>query len=150
MKTQEVFFFFLIFVLVLLFIYFITAKGKKKNILLTNALGKKVKVEVDLADNFTTQVKGLMGRTVLGDREGMLFIFNRSAIHGFWMLNTSLELEAIHFSENGLVVDIIKMQPNTMNKYYPKESSKYVLEVYSGFSEKNKISIGKSKLVLPP
>jgi len=150
MKTQEVFFFFLIFVLVLLFIYFITAKGKKKNILLTNALGKKVKVEVDLADNFTTQVKGLMGRTVLGDQEGMLFIFNRSAIHGFWMLNTSLELEAIHFSENGLVVDIIKMQPNTMNKYYPKESSKYVLEVCSGFSEKNKISIGKSKLVLPP
>jgi uncharacterized membrane protein (UPF0127 family) len=65
-------------------------------------------------------------------------------------MNTTIPLEALHFSANGELVDIVKMEPCTnlisCPKYPPKTASKYVLEVNQGFSERNEIEISKSKI----
>jgi hypothetical protein len=83
----------------------------------------------------------------------MLFIMDKPALHGFWMFNTTIPLDAIHIAENGTVVDIIGMEPCGLNitncpTYYPKEKSMYILEVNKDFAEKNKIVVGKSKLLV--
>jgi uncharacterized membrane protein (UPF0127 family) len=143
---QDIFFFFLVAFLLVFAFYFISARGRRTSITITTEAKKKVSIEVELADNGILMAKGLMGRAKLGENEGMLFVFGKSGKYGFWMFNTNLELEAIHFSEDGTVVDVISMKPNTTEKYYPSSDSKYVLEVLKGFSEKNGIKIGKSML----
>ncbi|MCI0559378.1 MAG: DUF192 domain-containing protein, partial [Nitrososphaera sp.] len=121
---------------------------------LINSEGNEIAVYAEIANNTVTRAKGLMGRTSLAENEGMLFIFDKPAYYGFWMLNTTIPLDAIHIAENGTVVDVIKMQPCGLNvtkcpTYPPREKSKYVLEVNQGFSEKNKITIGKSRMMIP-
>ena len=136
-------------ILLILIFYFVTAKGEKKKIQMINSEGKKISVNVEIADNITTRAKGLMGRSSLGKNEGMLFLFENEATHSFWMLNTTIPLDAIHFSENGTVVDIIQMDPCKIvcKSYLPTAKSKYVLEVNQNFSKENKIKVG-DKLIL--
>jgi len=136
---------FLIF-LFLLFIFYLYTQFfvEKKTITIVNADGKEIKINVEIAADPFKQARGLMFRDKLGENEGMLFVFNKPAKYGFWMVNTTIPLDAIFFDENKRVVDIIKMEPcRTMadycKVYAPKAEAKYVLEVNQGFAEKNKI-----------
>lgn len=148
---KEIIILFLILILVLLVVSLVFAKGDRKKISIINSENKTIYLDIEVANNSATKAKGLMGRTSLGENKGMLFIFDKPGKYGFWMLNTSISLDAIHFDENGTVVDIVSMEPcgliNCKN-YYPKNNSKYVLEVNSGFAKKNKIIIGKGNLIL--
>ncbi|MBU0533127.1 DUF192 domain-containing protein [Candidatus Micrarchaeota archaeon] len=145
----EYIFFLILICLILFIVYFVTAKGDKKKISITNSEGSEIFLNVEIADNFTTRAKGLMGRSSLGEYEGMLFVFDQPGYYGFWMMNTSIPLDAIFIAENGTVVDIIEMNPGNYKLYKPKEMAKYVLEVNQYFSTKNSIFIGKSNVALP-
>ncbi|MBN1170248.1 DUF192 domain-containing protein [Candidatus Micrarchaeota archaeon] len=137
-------------ILIILILYFAAAKGEKRKIQIINSEGTAIDVEVEIANTMTTRAKGLMGRTILGENEGMLFVFDKEERHSFWMLNTTIPLDAIHVSKNGTVVDILQMDPCTLlqcTSYLPKEKSRYVLEVNQGFSKKHEIEKG-SMLVL--
>jgi uncharacterized membrane protein (UPF0127 family) len=152
MKSYEITAILAVIILVILVIYFITAKGDKRKVTLINSEGKEVSVYAEIANNTVTRAKGLMGRTFLPENEGMLFVFNKPDYYGFWMFNTTIPLDAIHFSENGTAVDVIQMEPCGFNitkcpTYPPREKSRYVLEVNQGFAKKNKIIIGKSRLI---
>jgi hypothetical protein len=151
MKTNEIVALALLAALLILIVYFVTAKGEKKRMTLINQEGKKIELSVEVANSTATRAKGLMGRSSLGEKEGMLFIFDRPGIYGFWMLNTTIPLDAFFFDENGTVVDIIEMEPCGLNVvncplHKPAEPSKYVLEVNQGFSKQNRISVGNSSL----
>lgn len=139
-----------VILLVLLF-YFVSAKGEKRRITLINSEGKRIDINVEIADNMTTRMKGLMNRSSLGEYEGMLFVFDKPSVYAFWMLNTTIPLDAIHIAQNGTIVDIIEMEPCGFNVtncriYTPKAAALYVLEANKGFSIKNKLEIGKSSL----
>ena len=137
-------------ILIILIFYFATAKGEKKKIQLVNSENSTIDLEVEIADSIATRTKGLMGRQTLGKNEGMLFVFGKQEKHGFWMMNTSIPLDAIHISADGTIVDIIEMQPCGLNCpiYNPRAESLYVLEVNQGFSKENKIQVNKSRLIL--
>ena len=107
------------------------------NILIGNS-----RVDVEVADNPLRKFLGLMFRKELKENQGMLFIFNKEDYHSFWMLFTSMPLEAIFISKNYEVVDVISMEPYSSKSYRPSEKAKYVLEVNKGFSKKNNIKIG--------
>ncbi len=131
----------------LVLLYFILARGPVRKVTFTNANGSEVSVSAEVADNPFTRTKGLMGRSSLGEDEGMLFVFDKPGIHSFWMLNTTIPLDAIHISENGTVVDILQMEPCGLNvtncpSYKPAKPAKYVLEVNKGFAARHGIVIG--------
>jgi uncharacterized membrane protein (UPF0127 family) len=153
MESSEAAALLLVAVLFILILLFITAKGEKRKITVISDDGSRIAVDAEIADSPATRAKGLMGRESLGENEGMLFVFGKPGTYAFWMLNTSMPLDAIHFSGNGTVVDIIRMEPCGLNvacpRYPPKEPSMYVLEVNQGFARGKNISIGKSRLVLP-
>jgi uncharacterized membrane protein (UPF0127 family) len=154
MRTYEITAIVAVIILVVLIIYFVSAKGEKKKIVLVNSEGREIAVIAEIANTTATRAKGLMGRPALPENEGMLFVFDKSSYYGFWMFNTTIPLDAIHFSENGTVVDVIQMEPCGFNitrcpTYPPREKSRYILEVNQGFAEKNKVIIGKSKLIIP-
>jgi len=152
MRPNEVALAALALLALIIIFYFITARGPVKKISITNADGSTVSVSVEIANNTATRMKGLMGRKSLGAEEGMLFVFDRPGKHSFWMMNTTIPLDAIFIAENGSVVDIIAMQPcgwNVTNcpTYAPKTEAKYVLEVNPGFAARNRIVVGKGKLL---
>jgi len=154
MKTYEIGAIIAVALLIVLVIYFVTAKGERKKIVLINSENREITVYAEIADNLATRAKGLMGRDFLPENEGMLFVFDKSGRYGFWMFNTTIPLDAIHVAENGTVVDVISMEPCGLNAtrcklYPPRAPAKYVLEVNKGFAAKNRIEIGKSKLVSP-
>jgi uncharacterized membrane protein (UPF0127 family) len=153
MKAYEVAALVAIAVLIILFFHLATAKGEKRRITLINSEGGRLDVEVEVANEGATMAKGLMGRKSLAENEGMLFVFPHSGIYPFWMVNTTIPLDAIHIAENGTVVDVLEMEPCGLNVtkcrlYIPKAAAKYVLEVNRGYSKKNLILKGNSSLDL--
>jgi uncharacterized membrane protein (UPF0127 family) len=57
-------------------------------------------------------VQGLMNRTSLCDKCGMLFIFDAEKPQAFWMKDTYLPLDIYFYDARGKVVDIAKnMRP---------------------------------------
>ena len=154
MKGYEMAALIVLAILIIFFFYIASAKADKRRITLVNAEGEKIGVDAEIARSPPVMMKGLMGRKSIGEYEGMVFVFPREGIHSFWMLNTTIPLDAIFISSDGGVVDVIQMEPCGFNvtkcrSYVPKAASLYVLEVNKGFSEKNAIVPGKSSLVLP-
>lgn len=140
-----------VFAVLALVIYYQFA-GKKGQLTIANDDGSTVTVGIDVADTTLKKMRGLMFRSSLPENEGMLFVFDKPGRYGFWMVNTTIPLDAIHLSSNGTVVDIIKMDPCGFEcrVYSPKADAQYVLEVNQGFSERHNIAIGSSRALAFP
>jgi len=140
----------ILFIALFLFFFFQTKKEFTR-IEIVNGEGKRIPVDVEIADTSAKRMKGLMFRSSLGENEGMLFVFNNEDYRKFWMMNTTIPLDAIHIAANGTVVEVIPMEPCTSLvscKSYPSsEKAKYVLEMNQGFAEKNGIEAGKSMVM---
>ena len=108
-----------------------------------------VDIKVDLALTPAEQNQGLSGRTSLNGDEGMLFIFDLPGKYAFWMKDMNFPIDMIWLGEDMKVVYIKK---NALPKNYPETyqpgkadgDAKYVLEVVSGFSDKNNLKVGDS------
>ena len=50
--------------------------------------------------------RGLMSREHLGDREGMLFVYEVEGLHRFWMKDVSFPLDLLYVARDGTIVDI--------------------------------------------
>jgi len=137
----------ILFVALFLFFFFQTKKEFTR-IEIMNGEGKQIPIDVEIADTGVKRMKGLMFRSSLGENEGMLFVFDNEDYRKFWMMNTTIPLDAIHIAANGTVVEVIAMDPCESLVYcksYPSsQKAKYVLEVNQGFAEKNGIEPGKS------
>src|SRR6056297_767591 len=69
------------------------------------------KINVEIADSDKERQKGLMNRTSLCNKCGMLFIFDDERKHSFWMKNTLIPLDIIFINSKLKVVDIFHAQP---------------------------------------
>jgi uncharacterized membrane protein (UPF0127 family) len=97
--------------------------------------------------------KGLMDVKTLPQNEGMLFVFASPDYYGFWMRNTLIPLDIIWLDENKKIVYIKEnAQPCVADPknelqaqcetFMPKSKAMYVIEVNSGWVEKNGVKIG--------
>lgn len=99
---------------------------------------------VKVSDNFLTRERGLSGSLPLLDNEGMIFVFDKSDKHSFWMKDMSYSIDIIWIDMDMRIVHIEKsLSPDTYPKSFsPKTPSLYVLEVLSGTSDRLGIKIG--------
>ena len=106
---------------------------------------------VDLALTPEAQEQGLSGRTSLTEDNGMLFVFAVPAKYAFWMPNMNFPIDIIWLDQNKKIVYIKEdAEPSSYpENFKPKTDAKYVLEVISGFSEKNKLEVGDIVQFLP-
>ena len=56
---------------------------------------------------------GLMFRRDIPPHEGMLFVFQRPGVQCFWMRNTLLPLTAAFVADDGTIVNLADMQPQS-------------------------------------
>jgi len=85
---------------------------------------------------------GLMHRSAMPQGEGMLFVFERPGEQCFWMKNTLLPLTAAFVADDGTIVNLEDMKPQTLDSHCSKKPVRYVLEMNQGWFEKKGIKAG--------
>ena len=95
-------------------------------------------VDTQLATTPQQRQIGLMFRKDMPHTEGMLFIFEQPATQCFWMKNTILPLTAAFVADDGRIVNLADMKPQTEDSHCSEEPVRYVLEMNQGwFAKKN-------------
>jgi len=88
---------------------------------------------------------GLMFRPAMAQQEGMLFVFEEPAVQCFWMKNTLLPLSAAFIADDGSIVNIADMKPQTEDSHCSTKPVRYVLEMNQGWFARRGLKPG-SKL----
>ena len=76
---------------------------------------------------------GLMFATKLGKDDGMLFIYPEAAVSAMWMKNTNIPLSVAFLDEQGVIINIEDMQPQTLDAHPSKAPAKYSIETNLGW-----------------
>ena len=76
---------------------------------------------------------GLMNRTEMPHHEGMLFVFEQASQQCFWMKNTLLPLTAAFLADDGTIVNLADMKPQTTDSHCSEKPVRFVLEMKQGW-----------------
>lgn len=85
---------------------------------------------------------GLMFRKNMPPSEGMLFVFEQASMQCFWMKNTLLPLTAAFVADDGTIVNLVDMKPQTLDSHCSTQPVRYVLEMNQGWFSKKGIKAG--------
>jgi uncharacterized membrane protein (UPF0127 family) len=99
-------------------------------------------IDTQIAQTPEQRATGLMYRQQMPSSEGMLFVFERPSEQCFWMKNTLLPLTAAFVADDGTIVNLEDMKPQTTNSHCSKQPVRYVLEMNQGWFEKKGIKAG--------
>jgi uncharacterized membrane protein (UPF0127 family) len=92
---------------------------------------------------------GMMFRTEMAQHEGMLFVFDGLERRCFWMKNTLLPLSIAFIADDGRIVNLADMQPQSEASHCSAEPVRFALEMNQGWFAKRGIKAG-FKLKGPP
>jgi uncharacterized membrane protein (UPF0127 family) len=105
--------------------------------------GAHLAVAVEIARTASEREHGLMDRRELAPDAGMLFLFDESSAHQFWMKNTLIPLDMLFIAEDGLVLGIVeRATPGDLTPRSAGGPSRYVLEVRGGFAKEHGVAVG--------
>jgi uncharacterized protein len=90
-------------------------------------------ISAEVADNMRTRSDGLMMRNKMATNHGMLFVFERAETHCFWMRNTLLPLSIAFIDDDGVIVNITDMKPQSDDSHCSKKPVRYALEMNQGW-----------------
>ena len=102
-------------------------------------------MDVQVASTPEQRQTGLMFRKEMPPQEGMIFVFEQASQQCFWMKNTLLPLTAAFVADDGTIVNLADMKPQTTEPHCSTEPVRYVLEMNKGWFAKKGIKAG-SKL----
>ena len=102
-------------------------------------------IHAEVARSAAEREIGLMFRTALGPNDGMLFVFEQPGQQCFWMKNTLLPLSVAFVADDGSIVNIDTMKPQTLDSHCSDKPVRFVLEMNEGWFAKRGIKAG-SKL----
>jgi uncharacterized protein len=102
-------------------------------------------IRAELAQSPEERTIGLMFRASMPVNDGMLFTFERPGVQCFWMKNTLLPLSAAFVADDGRIVNIEDMQPQTEASHCSAKPVRFVLEMNQGWFARRGIKPG-SKL----
>ena len=100
------------------------------------------RIEVQVAQTPREREIGLMFRRQMPQSEGMLFVFEQPAPQCFWMKNTILPLTAAFIADDGTIVNLADMAPQTTDSHCSARPVRYVLEMNQGWFAKRGIKAG--------
>ncbi len=106
-------------------------------------------VLAEIAATPSDRQQGLMFRSALPANQGMLFVFEASAGHCFWMKNTPLPLTIGFFDEAGVLINTADMAPFNESSHCPTKPAKYALEMNQGWFAKHQVKAGSKISGLP-
>lgn len=94
------------------------------------------RIEAQVAATPEQRQIGLMWRKDMPQNEGMLFVFEQAGVQCFWMMNTLLPLTAAFIADDGTIVNMADMKPQTTNSHCSSKPVRFVLEMNQGWFKK--------------
>jgi uncharacterized membrane protein (UPF0127 family) len=99
-------------------------------------------IDTQVAASPEQRSTGLMFRKEMPPSEGMLFVFEQLATQCFWMKNTLLPLTAAFVADDGTIVNLTDMKPQTTDSHCSAQPVRYVLEMNQGWFGKKGLKAG--------
>jgi uncharacterized membrane protein (UPF0127 family) len=99
-------------------------------------------IQAQVAANPDQRSIGLMHRAEMPQGEGMLFAFEQATQQCFWMKNTLLPLTAAFIADDGTIVNLADMKPQTTDAHCSEQPVRWVLEMNQGWFAKRGIKAG--------
>jgi uncharacterized membrane protein (UPF0127 family) len=99
-------------------------------------------IDAQVASSGDQRMTGLMHRKEMPQHEGMLFVFEQPTRQCFWMKNTLLPLSAAFVADDGTIVNVEDMQPQTLDSHCSAQPVRFVLEMNKGWFDKRGIKSG--------
>ncbi|MDD2742767.1 MAG: DUF192 domain-containing protein [Rhodocyclaceae bacterium] len=100
------------------------------------------RIEAEVAADNQHRMVGLMNRKAMPMQRGMLFVFTQNNTHCMWMRNTFIPLSVAFLDEEGRIVNIEDMQPQTEDSHCAKVPARYALEMNRGWFAQRGIKPG--------
>jgi uncharacterized membrane protein (UPF0127 family) len=99
-------------------------------------------IEAEVAQSPAERSTGLMHRREMPVNHGMLFAFERPGVQCFWMKNTLLPLSIAFRADDGTIVNIADMKPETTDSHCSAKAVRYALEMNQGWFAKRGLQSG--------
>ena len=99
-------------------------------------------LSAEVAHTQWSRSQGLMYRESLEENTGMLFVFVDANYYSMWMKDTYIPLSVAFIDEQGTILNIEDMQPDTRTAHDSEGMAKYALEMKQGWFAARKISAG--------
>jgi uncharacterized membrane protein (UPF0127 family) len=99
-------------------------------------------MDVQVAQTPEQRSIGLMFRAEMPTHEGMLFVFEQPSVQCFWMKNTLLPLTAAFVADDGTIVNLADMKPQTTDSHCSTKPVRFVLEMNQGWFGKRGLKAG--------
>ena len=106
-------------------------------------------ITAELAATDATRMLGLMFRTALAGNHGMLFDFEQRAMHCMWMRNTLIPLSVAFIEDDGTIVNVEDMAPQTDTSHCARKPVRWALEMDKGWFAQRGIKPGAKLNGLP-
>jgi uncharacterized membrane protein (UPF0127 family) len=90
-------------------------------------------IHAEVAVDMSTRSRGLMFRKSLAPNSGMVFVFDEASQHCMWMKNTLIPLSVAFLDEQGTIINIEDMAPQTEDTHCAKKPARYALEMDRGW-----------------
>ena len=108
----------------------------------TQILIKSLSYKLEIARSNAQRRTGLMYRTALGPKQGMIFVYPRLGLHRIWMKNTLIPLTVVWIDDSEQIIGIKQLQPcrsDPCASYGVSKPSRYIIELSA---EEHDISVG--------
>jgi uncharacterized membrane protein (UPF0127 family) len=90
-------------------------------------------ITAEVAADDPMRTRGLMFRDALAPNHGMLFIFEDKGVRCMWMRNTLIPLSVAFIDDDGRIVNIEDMKPQTDDSHCARTPVRYALEMQEGW-----------------
>ena len=106
-------------------------------------------IRAEVAAEASERAKGLMFRPYLGANQGMVFLFDEPTMQCMWMRNTLIPLSVAFIGEDGRVLNVENMQPQTEENHCAARPARYALEMNQGWFARHGVAAGTKISGLP-
>ncbi|CAM4396390.1 hypothetical protein BOTU111921_27665 [Bordetella tumbae] len=100
-------------------------------------------IRAEVANTDETRRIGLMLRKSLPDNNGMLFVFDEADMQCFWMRNTLVPLSIAFIADDGTIVNMADMAPQTDEPHCSEQPVRYALEMAQGWFDTHGVAAGQ-------
>ena len=118
------------------------SQGEPQNLAATKLKVGMHSIRAQLAITPQQRQIGLMHRREMPSHEGMLFVFDEPSRQCFWMRNTLIPLTIAYLADDGTVVNLADMQPQSDESHCSAKPVRFALEMNQGWFAKRGIKPG--------
>jgi len=96
----------------------------------------------EVVDTPEAREHGLMGRTDLTDESAMIFVFPDEQTRIFWMKDTPTALSIAYVNKQGVIKEILDMEPYSLAAVPSRYAVPYAVEVKQGAFDRRGVKVG--------